>query len=55
MTNVELDKAITVLGPKIVNSIMRMSLRQLEDFDSKIKKLIEEHKKIKTEDWYKTE
>ena len=54
MTDAELNKAVTVLGPKIVNSIMRLSLRQIEDFDSKIKELIEERKTDKTKNWYKS-
>ena len=52
MTNTELDRAIQILGPQIVFSIKRMSLRQLENFEEKIQKLIE-NKKNSSELWYR--
>lgn len=40
-----LDEAVRVLGPKIVNSIMRMSDKQVDEFEKRIDKLIESKKK----------
>ena len=52
MTDKELDRAMQVLGPKVINSIMRMSQKQLDDFDTKVKELVES-KRDKTTEWYR--
>ena len=52
MTEKELDRAMQVLGPKIINSIKRMSITQMIDFDAKINELVES-KRDNTQEWYK--
>jgi hypothetical protein len=39
-----LDEAVKVLGPKIVNCIMRLSDKQVDEFEKRLDKLIESKK-----------
>lgn len=43
MTNEDLQRAIQILGPKIVNSAMRMSGNKTEIFEKKLDELIKSH------------
>lgn len=52
MTNIELDRAIRVLGPKMVNCIKRTSLKKIYDFETKIQELVDA-KRNKPTEWYK--
>ncbi len=52
MTEIELDRAIRILGPKMVLSIKRISGKATDTFEKNINELVES-KRYKIEEWYK--
>ena len=52
MSDDQLDRAIRILGPKLVNSIFRLSKKDLDIFEAKLTELVES-KRDKTREWYK--
>jgi len=51
MTEVKLNQALQILGPKIVNSILRMAKGKLHIFESQVDCLMES-KKNKNKEWF---